>query len=401
LQEIDSIWLSINLLNKKNRSAFKILVNDFRIRGYIVEIDSHFKRRVSSEEKPLHQLPSSNSQSDYLIINQLGYLKWFNFITLEIANFSFNQLAISSVNLRAECLLNSTIQELHLSIVKKDRIAGLKLKSSGISAKLLKHSSEETCLVHLSLNLEINLFSETSLLDLDVNINGLHSTLNEGFYSLFLDYQDNSIDNYHHHVRDQTFLSQLQDLPIKQLLVNVKGLSLQLIRDRGQKVLTIENEENSFKMCKVSNSEILFDLLIKEFKNTSGHCQLAFLQTLLFEVKLEEERSIDHCLKVSIRSELISFHCDYIESEIDQWIDLIAISRSKIEDYQEGQKSQSVLSKIFKSDNAFIKLNLCSEFRDIEFRFEPKVSNQPLISTLTNGKLTTFVNPDPIHRELR
>ncbi|XP_074600055.1 bridge-like lipid transfer protein family member hobbit [Brevipalpus obovatus] len=405
--EADCLWFSAHF--RSSNQFLCLNISEFRLKGHLSEFDRHSTEVDHKNCQPM--IENSFDDSRYsgkklrrLLIVLVRVLKCFS---LRVTNLSFNLLAISDSN-QAECLLNSTIQELGITLGGKGSTPLVRVESKGGCTKLLRHSTDDTCLANISFDIILSLSMQNTSLDIDVSLEQLDTSINEGIFALF-----SQRGRYRNGDSDQSKLISKKALDLYLFFchlnlcnVNFKNniLKIQVCRDRGQRILTFENEQNWLKISKKSSNSFLLETELSNLKISSNHCQLASFEKFSLEMNATEEKSMNHCLKLVHRSELISLHLCYNSSEIDYWHCLIRKSSgrknsSSLHSNSRSPDSTLSMNRLLGLQDPLLKFSSEVEFKDIQITFLPNSYQGFIVSSLQTGKLTAFVDPDPIKQE--
>ncbi|XP_054167935.1 protein hobbit-like [Oppia nitens] len=411
--EIECIGLSTKLVNQKYASLVVIKLSDIRLEGDLI---SAFKSIKSYES----QLQSENviknddkkvPQKVVSFLNLLRRLSRLRFISISLHNTSLMQLGLINENTNNECLFHSNIQmiKIYMTNVHKNKLT-LMTNFEGISLKLLKHMNKdncETCLAQVSLvmlgslRVEDNnqISTDVALLNPEIilydilpiiksfkmaNISRANPPNSEGFITKIL---NNNLKQKMHKL-------------LKQATVRLDNSLLKLVRESGQKALTIHIKTIEADLTKTSCSELETRLIVSDMKVKDTNAMVSTINRVNLIAKIEREKSIQQRHQLFVVSELSSCHIIYNDEEIRYWIDLINKTYEANNDIINSEDKQSTqLNNSFLKD--LPKFSASLDINDLEFSVNPNPINHSMVTYgLSHAKIGYVLNSDPLFREM-
>lgn len=384
-------------------------MNGLRVQGNLPQLnDDQFNE--SSNDFNLQRL-NDEDLINALIERYFKKLRSYQFLSLfsfKCSNFSFNQLGIS--NFKVKCLVNTTIQDFEFYFESFGKTITTVCNLNGINFKLLNHGSEETCLADLSFSLKWRLKVDVdNVVESELSLDLVQLILFDGlpaFTSKISKARSSPVKNVIREDRYKTKILQFMlKLNIKKLSFKLNNLSIQIMKDHGQRVLSTRLDKIETELEKTTLRGLEFKFNIKELQSTSRHITLCKTNEISFFIQINQDNTFLHFLNVFILSEMNSCTIDYNENEINYWFNYLKSFESfKLEPNKNlksiDNQQTNFIDKYLTQNPPYVRLNISTEINNLEFSFHPTLSAVKIFIVLDRCKLSNMINPDPLLKEM-
>ncbi|CAG2170224.1 unnamed protein product, partial [Oppiella nova] len=412
--EIESIGLSTKLVNQKYASLLVLKLSDIRFEGDLISAFKSLNTSQSSEQKAVRLKSKQIPQKVINFLNLLRSLSRLRFISISLHNTSLMQLGLINENNVNECLFHSNIQmiQIYLTTVSKNRLT-LTTNFEGISLKLLKHTkkeSGETCLAQVSLSLLCSVRIEDSN---QISTQVVMSEPQIIFYDILpilkslkvansnraTNTATNTSDSLVHKVMNNNLKNEFHKF-IKSVIFKSDNTLVKLVRDSGQKALTILINTIEADFTKTGSSEFEARLIVSDMKVNDTNAMVSTITRVNLIAKFEREKSIEQRLQMIVFSDLSSCHIIYNDEEISYWIELFHKTYEANTDFGVNPNKPNIaISNTFTKDLSKFSVKL--DINDITFSVKPITSAQPLVTYgLSHAKIGVVLNSDPLVKEM-
>lgn len=330
--------------------------------------------------------------------------------SFRVSNFSFNQLGIT--NFKVKCLVNTTIQDFDFYFESFGKQIIINCNLNGINFKLLNHGSEdsglETCLSDLSLSLKWKLIVDSNnILESELTLDHMQMILFDGlpaFTSKIQKAINSPIKNVDARERSEAKLLQFMlKLNIKKLFFVINNLSIQIMKDHGQRVLSTRFDKIEAEVEKKTVRDFEFKFNIKEVQSNSRHITLFKINEISLFVQVIQDGTF-RFLNVFTMSEMNSCVIDYNETEINYWFNYLKSFEtmySKLEQEHNlkpiaddnQQQKYNLIDQYLVQNPPYVRLNISTNINNLEFSFHPTLSAVKMFIVLERCKLSNMVNP--------
>ncbi|XP_015794775.1 protein KIAA0100-like [Tetranychus urticae] len=418
--EIDFVWLSLHLINSNSHALFGININGCRIEGR----SNHSDIKETPKKDANIQNNSVNDETNF--IKQLRWLRYLRFFSINVNDINLHQASINSKNSDVNCMLNMSVKGLNIFYYNKGSALILKCSAQKVDGQLDKSNRDALSTSDLNfvtgfcLDSQVELIFNEDKTNVNVHLSGLKINVHEYLVDIFAKnssykspQEPKTTKNF---LKSSYFLQHFNDITFA-----CDDSILQLIRSESGHILTVKNDKSEFRIDKKSINDVNVEITVSGLStfisdgSSDDPNSIASLAKFSFQAKIQEESSINQCIKITNHSEIISLHVNYNEMEFLKWIDLVyrftssssyPPSSSKIFTQMTNPMNKPMntkddfLSKILRRESPRVKLSFETEFKDVSIEYNPACTSICLINSVRTGKITANIDPDPIRQEL-
>ncbi|RWS30554.1 hypothetical protein B4U80_04431 [Leptotrombidium deliense] len=394
--EIESVGLTSCLWNSKHERILGFTFVDVRLQGNPIEISDDSKNEFDELNVMTKLASASLVESVRQKLYSMPLLKMFS---VHVYNLSFMQLGISGTKFSDKFLLNTTAQELRLHFESAKKNLRLSVSLNDVCFKLLKHGTEETCLAQMFASLLCSIVcDESDLPEIVVTFTQLEFSLYDSLPFSIQRRQSAAVKSTN---VEMNIINLLTHIPVKRCVLHFKNSSLKLIREHGQKALSLQLSSAEFEFAKTINKCFEVKLQLGDILSCSDNIQLLLLNKFILVTKVEEESLLNNYINMFLVMEVTCCHLNVDCIEIQYWIncfhEVIRFKKDEMCDTPVLEK-KSMIENFFVQNDPNLKIGFSMDLNALTLNVIPEQTSG-ITCTLLHAKINSMIEPDPLLKE--